>query len=99
MSSLKLLENDEYERIYQFIIFYESTVIASDQFTSEDKRIILITSSISRFSLYYGRKRKDKDWDSSVGNRAGAFSGAVSNSLTAVTNALVAGIMSNNFTK
>ena len=96
INSLFLWENAAYEEIYEFIISYESSVMANTQFTNEDKRIILTTSSIARYSLYYDKKRKDKDWDSSVGNRVGGVSGAIDNSLTAVIRSLVAGIMINN---
>lgn len=89
-------ENDEYGEIYDSIISYESSVITNTQLTDEDKRIILTTSSIARFSLYYAKERKDKDWEGSVGNRAGAFSGAINNSFTAVSRSLVTGIMINN---
>jgi hypothetical protein len=96
MNTLLLWENDEYETIYQSIISYESSVIANTQFTSEDKRIILTTSSIARYSLYYAKERKDKDWDSSVGNRVGGVSGAIDNSSTAIIRSLVTGILINN---
>lgn len=91
-----LWENNEYEAIYQSIILYETSIMTNTQFTDEDKRIILTTSSIARYSLYYARERKDKDWDGSVGNRAGAFSGAINNSFTAVSRSLVTGIMIHN---
>lgn len=95
MDSLLIVKNDDFGVIYQFIISYESGVIANTQFSAEDKRIILITSSIARFSLYYEKRRKDKDWESSVGNRAGAFSGAIHNVDSAIGRSLVTGIMTN----
>lgn len=91
-----LWENNEYGEIYNSIISYESSVITNTKFTDEDKRIILTTSSIARFSLYYAKERKDKDWDGSVGNLAGAYSGAINNSFIAVSRSLVTGIMINN---
>ncbi|TRX32568.1 hypothetical protein FNW52_16920 [Flavobacterium sp. ZT3R18] len=96
MNSLFLWENAAYEEIYESIISYEASVMANTQFTNEDKRIILTTSSIARYSIYYAKERKDKDWDSSVGNRVGGVSGAIDNSSTAVVMSLVAGIMINN---
>jgi hypothetical protein len=96
MTSLLSWENDEYAEIHQSIILYESSVMTNPQFSSEDKRIILTTSSIARYSLYYARERTDKDWEASVGNRAGAFSGAINNSYTAVSRSLVTGIMIHN---
>lgn len=96
MNDVLLWENDEYGAIYQSIISYESSVITNPQFNNEDKRIILTTSSIVRYSLYYAKGRKDEDWDSSVGNRVGGLSGAINNSSIAITRSLVTGIMINN---
>ena len=96
MNTITTLENEGYEFLYQTIVSYESSVLTDPQFTSEDKRIILTTSSVVRHSLYFEKERKDKEWDSSVGNRAGGISGALENSSTAVTRSLVTGILINN---
>lgn len=96
MNDVLLWENNEYGAIYQSIISYESSVMTNPQFNNEDKRIILTTSSIVRYSLYYAKERKDEDWDSSVGNRVGGLSGAINNSSIAITRSLVTGIMINN---
>lgn len=96
MNDVLLWENDEYGAIYQFIISYESSVMTNPQFNDEDKRIILTTSSIIRYSLYFTKERKDEDWDSSVGNRVGGLSGAINNSSIAIRRSLVTGIMINN---
>ncbi|MDI5894827.1 hypothetical protein [Flavobacterium algoritolerans] len=96
MNDVLLWKNNSYEEIYQSIISYESSVMTNPEFNNEDKRIILTTSSIVRYSLYYDPPRKDEDWDSSVGHRVGGLSGAIDNSSTAVIRSLVAGIMINN---
>ncbi|MBG6063141.1 hypothetical protein IWX83_002951 [Flavobacterium sp. CG_9.1] len=96
MNAVLLWEDDDYGTIYQSIVSYESSVLTSTQFSNEDKRIILTSSSIVRFSLYYAKERKDKDWDSSVGNRVGGVSGAIDNTPAAVGRSLVMGIMINN---
>ena len=96
MHTITTFENEGYEFLYQTIVSYESSVMNDPKFTSEDKRIILTTSSVVRHSLYFEKERKDKDWDSSVGNRAGGISGALENSSTAVTRALITGILINN---
>lgn len=96
MNDILLWQNLSYEEIYESIITYESTVIANPAFTSEDKRIILTTSSIVRYSTYYDLERKDKDWDGSTGHRVGAISGAVDNSTAAIFRSLVTGIMIHN---
>ena len=96
MNAALLWENEEYGTIYQSIVSYESSVMTNSQFSSEDKRIILTTSSIARYSLYYSKERKDKDWETSVGNRVGGASGALDQSLTAIKMALITGISQNN---
>lgn len=96
MSAVPLWENAEYEKIHQAIISYESTVMTHPQFNSADKRIILTTSSIARYSLFYFKERKDKDWESSVGNRVGGDSEALDRSTTTVKMALISGIRQKN---
>jgi hypothetical protein len=99
MSSALLWQNSHYDAAYESIISFEAAAANNQQFTAEEKRIILTTSSITRYSLYYASKRKDKDWETSVGNRVGAVQGALSNSATAVTRALLVGILSSNTTQ
>lgn len=96
MASILLWETNEYAIIHQSIISFEASVISNTQFSSEDKRIILTTSSITRYSSYYAIERKDKDWETSVGNRVGAVQGAVDNSSTAVNKSVVTGLMIQN---
>ncbi|WP_428229142.1 hypothetical protein [Flavobacterium sp.] len=99
MSSAALWQNSDYEAIHPSIISFEAAVTNNPQFTAEEKRIILTSSAITRYSLYYASERKDKDWETSVGNRVGAVQGALSNSATAVTRSLLAGILSGNTTE
>jgi hypothetical protein len=96
MNATLLWENEDYEIIYQSIISYESAVMDSTEFNDEDKRVILTTSSIARYSIYYEKKRKDEDWDSNVGNRVGAVSGALDNSFIAIIRSLITEIVINN---
>lgn len=97
MNAALLWKNEEYGAIYQSIISYESAVISNTEFSVEDKRIILTTSSIVRYSVYYDKKPPyDEDWETSVGNRVGAVSGAVDNSLTAIIKSLIIRIMISN---
>lgn len=95
IDSLLFLQAEEYEDIHELIITYESFVIENMTLNNEDKRVILTTSSIARYSFYYEKKRKDKDWETSVGNIAASVSGALENSLTAVSMALVTGLSQN----
>ncbi|WP_374175301.1 hypothetical protein [Flavobacterium tructae] len=96
MNNVLLWDNHSYEEIYDSIISYEEAVITNSIFNDEDKRIILTTSSIIRFSIYYDIVEKDKDWDTSVGHRVGGLSGAIDNSSIAIIRSLVTGIMIHN---
>ncbi|MFV5703026.1 hypothetical protein ACM55F_14230 [Flavobacterium sp. XS2P12] len=97
MNAALLWENEEYGAIYQSIISYESAVMTNANFSAEDKRIILTTSSIARYSLYSDKQPPhDEDWESSVGNRVGGVSGAIDNSFTAISRSLITGIVINN---
>lgn len=96
MSSVPVWQGYAYGDAHSLITAFEGGVINNAQFTAEEKRIILTSCSITRYSLYYGSERKDKDWETSVGNRVGAVQGALSNSATAVGCSLLAGILCRN---
>lgn len=96
MASMLLWQDNEYSVIHESIISFEAAVLSNAQFSNEEKRIILTTSSITRYSIYYAKERKDKDWETSVGNRTGAVQGAVANCSAAIKRAAVAGIMIQN---
>lgn len=97
MNATLLWENEAYGVIYQSIVSYESSVMGNSNLSDEDKRIILTTSSIVRYSLYYDTQPPhDEDWESNVGNRVGGVSGAIDNSFTAISRSLTTGIMLNN---
>ena len=82
-----------------FVIKYENAVIANPEFTTNDKRIMLITTSIARHSTYMARKKPkkntDPDWIIFVGNIIAGTEGAEDGSAKAVTMALVTGIAEN----
>jgi hypothetical protein len=82
-----------------FVIKYENAIIANPAFTTNDKRIMLITTSIARHSTYMARKKPkkntDPDWIIFVGNVIAATEGSEEGSAKAVTMALVTGIAQN----
>jgi len=92
VDSLLLVKSAPYEDLYDFITQYESDVLLDTLLSTNEKRIFLTTTSIIRYSIYFEKRRKDKDWESSVGNIAAAMSGAYEDSISAVTLALVAGL-------
>lgn len=85
-----------YSVLHNLIVLYESEVLRDSTLTAADKRILLTTSSIARFSAYAARKRPkkntDPDWDLLIANLAGAGEGASHDTGTAVLMALTAGI-------
>lgn len=96
MNSILVWETNDYSEIHQSIVVFEESVMLNTAFNIDDRRIILTTSSIARYSLYYSKERKDKDWETSVGNRVGAVIGAVTNSGTAVKKSIVTGLLIQN---
>ena len=88
---LILHDADDYEKNHSYIIQYEA-VVSGSAFNTGDKKAILIASSISRYSLFRSKRRKDKDWETSVGNIVGGVEGSLENEASAVKKAVVAGI-------
>lgn len=95
INSWPALQTQDFESIYQFIITFESGILTNSLLTSEDKRIILTASTIARYSFYY-KESKDRDWDTTIGNCVGGIVGALNDSLSPVTMALVTGIAQYN---
>lgn len=86
-------------KMYEAVVKYENTVIASNLFTENDKRVILTTTSIVRYTSYRAKKKPkkntDPDWLISVGHAFGSEEGAEENSAKAIVTGLVTGIVSN----
>ncbi|WP_409415798.1 hypothetical protein [Flavobacterium sp. PS2] len=95
LDSLATIKTNPYKDIYDFVTAYESEVLSNDLLNNEDRRVILTTTSIARYSIYY-EKKKDRDWDSSYGNHIGGLVGALDTSLSPVIIALVAGLAENS---
>jgi len=96
MVTLNAAQGATYEELYSLIISYEATVINNPAYSSTDKEVILTSTSIARYTIYYRKKRKDRDWDTSVGNIVAGASGAEENTISAVAMAVVTGISINN---
>ncbi len=95
INSALLLANAPYKDIYSMITGYEATVLLSAGFTNNEKQIILTTTSIVRYS-FYRKKRKDKDWETNVGNIAATVSGADEGVVTALKMAVTVDMCINN---
>jgi len=54
---------------YDFIVDYENEIIADSTIVEDEKDTLLTVTSISRYSLYSEVKRRDRDWETSVGSK------------------------------
>jgi hypothetical protein len=98
MVSLYEAETDA-TKIANVVIKYEETVIGNALLGDNDKRVILTSTSILRFSAYRAKrkpkKNTDPDWLIWVTHVYGAEEGAEENLEKAILMGLVTGIVSN----
>lgn len=99
ITSLPLCESvASFDEVYDIVLAYENSVLASSQLTVPDKRIILATTSVLRYSARRKRKPKkntDHDWEINMTNIAPTIEGASQSPASAVTWAGAAGIFEN----
>ncbi|MEO8239900.1 MAG: hypothetical protein ABI576_17480 [Flavobacterium sp.] len=88
--------NGDYQSMLQSIALYQSNISTDTSYTSEDKCVILAISSIAGSSLFYEKKRGDKDWDTAIGNRDDNFIPTDEITFKTVRMALLSGIIQNN---
>jgi len=98
--SLPLCETAvDYDTVYGIIALYEDSVLDSKVLTVQDKKIILTTTSILRYSAYRKRKPKtkgDRDWEIMITHVAATIEGAGYGIEEAITTALSVGIAEND---
>lgn len=87
--SLSVIESSDDDTFYSTIINYEQSVKADINLTSADSESILTTTTLLKYSSIFRKKRrKDKDWEVSVGNKnniSAKFQGTVAyDDITAV---------------
>lgn len=98
VQSFTLVADAPNESVHSMIVSYEQCILHSSKFSGNDKRIILTTTSIVRYSVE--RKRKDKDWDTSVTKIVSASLGANQDIALSLKMALAVGIcQKKNITK
>jgi hypothetical protein len=95
INTLLLGSSNPYENIHSAVVSYEAAILASTLMTNEDKRIILTTTSVIRYSASK-KKRKDKDWETSVTSIAAAVSGSDECLVLALKMAATVGLCKNN---
>jgi hypothetical protein len=64
------------DELFQHLITIENNVISDQNISTQEKDVILLSSSLLRYSLYDNGHDDDKDWDLSVGNFIVSFYGA-----------------------
>ena len=63
------LKGKDFQEISNYIVFFEGKVLKNTVLTEQEKESILEVSTVTILSFQEESKRKDKDWETSVGNR------------------------------
>jgi len=93
-----VVNEKDYDTLYKFTIEYEVSVLKDTDFTANDRTILLTTAAVARYGYHLRKKkvkRRDRDWDISVGNFLTATDGVANSVAEAITMSVVAGIMAN----
>lgn len=92
-------EEDDYQVLYDTIVAYEAGIYNNSLLSVEDKSTILITTSVTRHSVYVRKKKpkkdKDPEWQYMVGNIFATLDGADDSIGDAIMKGLVTGIVEN----
>jgi hypothetical protein len=93
-------DGSDYSVFYNHVTSFEFEVQTDFAYTPFDKQVLLISSSILRYTVYAKKKRPkkntDPEWDLMVGNITAAIEGAKISKGTAAVFALVTGIAEND---
>ena len=85
--------------LYNYVATYEKGIISNTAFTSRDKQIILITTSVARHTAYLAKKKPkkntDPDWTVLIGHVVAAVDGAENGMAESITMGLATGIAQN----
>lgn len=61
--------NMDFSVLYTFVVSYEADTLNDSSLIQLEKDTLLTVAAISRYSLYSAEERKDRDWETSVGNK------------------------------
>ena len=89
INGLLAVQAQDYDIVQAYIINFETAVLSSGLYSAAEKKLMLTVSSLERYSEYYRRKPKDKDWDLLLGNIIAGAEGAANDQATAVLNSAV----------
>jgi hypothetical protein len=94
-------EEDDYTLIHEYITTYEDSIVTNGNFSTSEKELLLVTTSLLRHSTHAKKKRPkkntDPEWALMVGNFTGAIEGASEDRASAIMYALAFGIAENDF--
>lgn len=89
----------DYAVIYSYVQHYEASVIGDSRFNAFDKKVLLITTSIARYTAAAKKKRPKKNtdpaWDFLICGIYGSIEGAASSPAEAISLAVAAAIAEN----
>lgn len=89
----------DYSVVYQFIIDYEASIISDELLSETDRKVILITTSISRYGFYFAakhrRKPRDRDWEILWANIVAGTDGSKESIAKAIVLSTTCGIILN----
>lgn len=89
---------EEYAVLHSFIVSFEHEVLEAQDIVASDKKIILTTTSIIRYSFYQRKKKPkkntDPEWDLMVWSILGSVAGATESTEDAIVLSLICGIVS-----
>ena len=87
-----------YATVGNYITSFEATIIGDSTITTQDKKLILTTTSIIRHSAFYRRKPKrnnDIDWEFMVTHIVATVEGAAAGTAEAITTSVAISIAEN----
>ncbi|TBX66119.1 hypothetical protein EZL74_11055 [Flavobacterium silvisoli] len=90
---------EDYSSIHDYVVSYENEVLENAKYSEKEKKVLLITTSIARYSAYAKKKKpkknKDPEWALMVGNILASVDGADESEEEAIMRAVVTGIVEN----
>ena len=90
---------DDYAVLYDYVVAYEASVLNDAAIDTAAQEVILVTTSVVRYSLYERKKKPkkntDPEWDLMIGSFAGSVEGSGSSQQHALLMALIVGIAAN----
>jgi hypothetical protein len=84
IDGLLYLRQEDYEVIRDHVMAFEHQVVNTASYSDGDRKLLLTVGAMERYSAYYRKKPKDKDWDLLIGNIVAGAEGANYDTATAI---------------